>query len=179
MSSVVKSVGKILLIVFVVLYFIMEIFVTACLLNFNDYRVTEFGNKSLLLLDEDVTEAYTKGDLVVVTKNDGSDVLEGDGIFFYNPGENYTVNYATVTSIEEHANKTYTFKIGNSVSVYNDYYIGKDTKVFNNVGSVLRFLESKWGFLLLIVLPTLIAVIYEVYVIIIEIIEIKKEVDNA
>lgn len=179
MSSVVKSVGKILLMVFIVLYFLMEIFVTVCLLNFNDYRVTVFGKNSLLLLDEDVTETYTKGDLVVVTKDDGSDVIEGDGIFFYNPGENYTVNYAIVTGIEEHNNKTYTFKIGNSVNVYNDYYIGKDTKVYNNVGGVLRFLESKWGFLLLIVLPTLIAVIYEVYVIIIEIIEIKKEVDNA
>ena len=42
----------------------------------------------------------------------------------------------------------------------------------------MRLLESKWGFLLLIVLPTMIAVIYEFYAIIVEIIEFKKEVDN-
>ena len=59
-----------------------------------------------------------------------------------------------------------------------DYYIGKNTKVYKRIGGIMRFLESKWGFLLLIVLPTMIAVIYEFYAIIVEIIEFKKEVDN-
>ena len=56
--------------------------------------------------------------------------------------------------------------------------VSKDTKVYKGLAGPVRLLESKWGFLLLIVLPTMIAVIYEFYAIIVEIIEFKKEVDN-
>ena len=178
MSNTLKSIGKILLIIFIVIYLLVELFLAICLLNYNDYRITTFGNKSLLLLDEDLDKNYKKNDLVVVTKGDGSEVSIGNSIFFYNPGENFTVNYAEVTDIVPHSNKTYTFKIGNTHNVYMDYYIGKNTKVYKRIGGVMRFLESKWGFLLLIVLPTMIAVIYEFYAIIVEIIEFKKEVDN-
>ena len=160
------------------IYFIIAIFVTICLLNFNDYRITVFGNKSLLLIKDDLGDNYKKNDLLVVTKDDGSSVREGDSIFFYNASLNYTVNYAVVRSTEEHANGTYTFKIDGNHNVYTDYYIGKDTKVFRGLGGVLRVLESKWGFLLLIILPTMMAVIYEIYMIIIEIIEIKNEVKD-
>ncbi len=178
MSNTLKSVGKILLIIFVVLYLIIELFLAICLLNYNDYRVTVFGNKSLLLLNEDLETKYKKNDLLIVTKKDGSEVSAGDSIFFYNPGENFTINYAEVTDVIPHENKTYTFKIGTTHNVYMDYYIGKDVKVYKRIGGIMRFLESKWGFLLLIVLPTMVAVIYEFYAIIIEIIEFKKEVDN-
>ncbi len=178
MSNVLKGVGKILLTIFVVLYLLLEIFLAVCLLNYNDYRITVFGNKSILLLTENLDEKYKKNDLVIVTKGDGSEVKEGDYIFFYNPGQNYTVNYAEVTSITPHANKTYTYKIGTTHNVYTEYYIGKNTKVYKGIGGAIRLLESKWGFLLLIVLPTMIAVIYEFYAIIIEIIEFKKEVND-
>lgn len=178
MSSVVKSFGKICLMVVGILYVILAIFVTICLLNFNDYRITVFGNKSLLLLKDGLGDNYKKNDLLVVTKDDGSSVKEGNSIFFYNASLNYTVNYAVVRDTEKHANGTYTFKIDGNHNVYTDYYIGKDPKVFRGVGGVLRVLESKWGFLLLIILPTMMAVIYEVYMIIIEIIEIKNEVKD-
>ena len=92
MSSVVKSFGKICLMVVGILYVILAIFVTICLLNFNDYRITVFGNKSLLLIKDDLGDNYKKNDLLVVTKDDGSSVREGDSIFFYNASVNYTVN---------------------------------------------------------------------------------------
>ncbi len=178
MTGIIKGIGKILFTIIIVLYLLLEIFLAVCLLNYNDYRITVFGNKSLLLLTEDLDDKYKKNDLVIVTKGDGSEVKEGDSIFFYNPGQNYTVNYAEVTSISPHANKTYTYKIGTTHNVYTEYYIGKDTKVYKGLAGPMRLLESKWGFLLLIVLPTMIAVIYEFYAIIVEIIEFKKEVDN-
>ena len=178
MTGIIKGIGKILFTIIIVLYLLLEIFLAVCLLNYNDYRITVFGNKSLLLLTEDLYDKYKKNDLVIVTKGDGSEVKEGDSIFFYNPGQNYTVNYAEVTSISPHANKTYTYKIGTTHNVYTEYYIGKDTKVYKGLAGPMRLLESKWGFLLLIVLPTMIAVIYEFYAIIVEIIEFKKEVDN-
>ena len=178
MSNVIKSIGKILFIIIVVIYLMVELFLAICLLNYNDYRITVFGNKFLLLLNEDLDKKYKKNDLIIVTKKDGSEVSVGDSIFFYNPGENFTVNYAEVTDITAHNNQTYTYKIGNTHNVYTDYYIGKDTKVYRKIGGIMRFLESKWGFLLLIVLPTMVAVIYEFYAIIVEVIEFKKEVYN-
>ena len=58
MSNIFKGIGKILLIIIVVLYLVLEIFLAVCLLNYNDYRITVFGNKSLLLLTEDLDEKY-------------------------------------------------------------------------------------------------------------------------
>jgi len=177
--GILKSLGKILLIIFVVIYLLVEMFLAICLLNYNDYRVTVFGDKSFLLLTEKLDDKYEKNDLLIVTKGKGSDVSAGDSIFFYNPGENFTINYAEVTDVVDHANNTYTYKIGTTHNVYNEYYIGKDVKVYKKIGGIMRLLESKWGFLILIVLPTMIALIYEFYEIIIEIIEFKKEVENG
>ncbi len=176
--SLIKSIGKILFIIFVVLYLMVEMFLAICLLNYNDHRVTVFGKTSFLLLTEDIEDVYKKNDLLIVTKDDGTKVSSGDSIFFYNPGENFTINYAQVTEVVPHSNGNYTFKIGTTHNVYMEYYIGKSVKRYKNLGGVMRVLESKWGFLLLIVLPTMVAVIYEMYAIVIEVIEFKKEVNN-
>ena len=176
--NILKSMGKILFIIFVVLYLLLEMFLAICLLNYNDYRVTEFGNTSFLLLTEDIEHVYKKNDLLIVTKGKSNEVNVGDSIFFYNPGENFTINYAEVTEVVPHANGNYTYKIGNTHNVYREYFIGKNVKRYKKIGGIMRVLESKWGFLLLIVLPTMIALIYEFYEIVIEIIEFKKEVEN-
>jgi len=174
MKNTVKSILKVLLIVFLVLYLGIEIFVTVCLLNFNDQRVTELGNKSLIIVDEDFSKDYKKGDLLVVTKTDGSDVENGDYIFFYNPSNNYIINYAEVSNIVQ-TNGYYTFVVGNEYNVYYEYFVGKKVSKYAGVGSVLKVLESKYGFLTLIILPTMVGIVFEIYAIILEVIEIKKE----
>jgi len=174
MKNTVKSILKVLLIVFLVLYLGIEIFVTVCLLNFNDQRVTELGNKSLIIVDEDFSKDYKKGDLLVVTKTDGSDVDNGDYIFFYNPSNNYVINYAEVSNIVK-TNDYYTFVVGNEYNVYYEYFVGKKVSKYAGVGSVLKVLESKYGFLTLIILPTMVGIVFEIYAIILEVIEIKKE----
>ena len=175
MKSTLKSIGKILLSIFVVFYIGIEIFVTVCLLNFNDQRITEFGDKSLVIMTDNLSDKYKKGDLLVVTKNKGEDVVAGDYIFFYDPSSNYTVNYAEVSVAKESGVNSYTYTVGNGYSVYYEYFIGKDVKHYKYVGSILSVLESKWGFLLLIILPTMIAIIFEFYLIVLEIIDLKKE----
>ena len=52
MKNTVKSILKVLLIVFLVLYLGLEVFVTVCLLNFNDQKITVLGKKSLIIVDE-------------------------------------------------------------------------------------------------------------------------------
>ena len=48
-----------------------------------------------------------------------------------------------------------------------DYLIGKesDTIVINGWGYALSLLESKWGYLFIIIFPMLIAFVYEIYAI--------------
>ncbi|MBQ4030897.1 MAG: hypothetical protein II625_03995 [Bacilli bacterium] len=174
MKSTVKSILKVLFTVFLILYLGVEIFITVCLLNFNEQRITELGNKSFIIVDQDLSKDYKKGDLLVVTKNEGKDVEKGDSIFFYNPGEDFVVNFAEVTNVLE-ANGYYTYVVGNDYNVYYDYFIGKDIKKYAGIGKVLSVLESKYGFLTLIILPTMVAIIFEVYAIILEVVELKKE----
>lgn len=175
MKNTFKSILKVLLIVFVILYFGVEILVTACLLNYNDQGVTQFGNSTWIIVDEDINDNYQKGDLLVVSKGSGKEVVVGDYIFFYKPTDNFVINYAEVSNIID-SNGYYTYIVGNDYNVYYDYYIGNDVGIFKNVGSVLSILESQMGFLILIILPTMVAIIFEVYAIILEVIALKKDV---
>ena len=69
MKSTVKSILKVLLVVFLIIYLGVEVFVTVCLLNFNDQRITELGKKSLIIVDADLSKEYKKGDLLVAASN--------------------------------------------------------------------------------------------------------------
>lgn len=176
MKSTLKAMLKILLTVFAVLYVGVAIFVTVCLLNFNDQRITEIGNTSIVIVDEEFSNEYKKGDLLFITKDEkeAAKVVSGSHIFFYNPSENNVINYAEVKEVKE-INNYYNFILGDDYTVYYDYYVGTNPKVFKKLGTVLSVLESQFGFLALIILPTMIAIIFEIYAIILEVIELKKE----
>lgn len=177
MKSILKSILKILFAVFLVLYVGVAVFVTACLLCLNDQGITEFGDTSLVIADDDLSADYKKGDLLVISKGKekGAEVTEGDYVFFYNPSESYVINYAEVKEVHD-TDGYYTYVVGNDYNIYYDYYVGKDVVNLKGVGNVLAVLESQMGFLALIILPTMIAIIFEIYAIIIEIVELKKEV---
>lgn len=174
MKNTLKSILKVLLIVFLILYLGVEVLVTVCLLNFNENGITEFGDSSWVIVDEDFSEEYKKGDLLIVNKGNGENVEVGDYIFFYNPTENNVINYAEVFNVID-TNGYYTYVVGNDYNVYFDYYVGKDVKQFKGIGSILSLLESQMGFLILIILPTMVAIIFEIYAIIMEVIDLKKE----
>ena len=53
-----------------VAYAVIAIFVTVCLLSFNSYKVSEFGDKSFVLITDDgLSPDFQKGDLVIVNRN--------------------------------------------------------------------------------------------------------------
>ena len=54
----------------IILYVLLSVFITLCLLMYNEYNVTEFGNKILVMVENDTTGKFNKGDLIIVTKND-------------------------------------------------------------------------------------------------------------
>jgi hypothetical protein len=50
--------------------------------------------------------------------------------------------------------------------------------VYHKWGKLLSIFESRWGFMFLVILPTLFALVYEIYAIIEEAKEAKRELEN-
>src|SRR5574344_1061118 len=174
-----KKVLKVFLGIIVTLYILGAIFLTICLLSFNDYKISEIGDKSLIILENnELSDKYKKGRLLIVEKNPNKDIKVNDEIFFYNTYKNrVVVSMSTVEQKQKITDSETTFTINGKYEISSEYVIGKadTTKVYENVGTVLGFLESKWGFLLVIVLPVTLLFIYEIYAIVVEIKDPKEK----
>lgn len=171
-----KKIFKIIGIIFIAFYCLMTIGLTICLLNYNDYNITEINDKTLIIITDSELESnnYKKGDLVVVTKNDNSDIAIGDKIFFYDIDHNkeeVIINIGSVVNKEKITDTESTFTMNGEYLLSSEYVIGKtDTsKIYHGFGSVLAILESRLGFLFLIIFPILVLFIYEIYAVIREI----------
>jgi hypothetical protein len=154
-------------------YILVIIFVTICLLSYNDYKVTEFGTNTLVpVIDKDLEPDYTAGDLLIISKNRLAEVKIGDTVFFYRTymGET-TINYATVTNLERVTDTETTFTVSGDYQFSSSYFIGKTSTatVIPVVGRILGILESKFGFLFLGVFPSLIVFLYTAYTLFIEV----------
>ena len=168
------------------IYVIVVIFVTICLLSYNDYKVTVLGTTSIIpITDDNLKPDYALGDLLLVKRNKLSDVRVGDKIFFYRTRMGETsIYFAKVTNTERVTDKEYTYTVEGDYRLSSSTYIGKTSTatVVPKVGRFLSFIESKWGFLFIVVFPTLIIFLYALYSVVLEIkegdkeeIEIKKE----
>lgn len=168
-----KKVVKIFGLLIVAVYLVVAVFLTVCLLNYNKYHITELGKKSLIIVsDDDLEPKYVKNDLVVVYKNNNEDIKSGDYVFFYNAYQNQvSVNLGDVTGVRRVNEKEYTYTMEGNLQVSSEYVIGasKTSKTYNGYGKILATLESKWGFLLIIILPILVLFIYQIYAVILEV----------
>lgn len=152
------------------LYLIVVIIVTTCLLCYNEYNITEIFDRSLIIIDEDLND-YQKGDLLSVPKTTEEDLKVDEQILFYEIVDNQVaVNLGTITNIDKTSAKDTIYTINNNHDIYFESIIGKEdeAKNYDNLGTILGFLESQFGFLILIVLPTLLLFLYEIYRFIIE-----------
>ena len=155
-------------ILIIIIYVAVAIFTTICLLTFNEYRVSEFGDKTLVIINKDEEGTiYKKGDLVIVGKQGYEKADKGDTIFFY---DNDGIKIAEVVQKNDYGDSGVTFTIEGNYQVVKSDMIGtaNNSKVISKVGSVLSVLESKWGFLFLIVFPSLLAFLHEIYEFILE-----------
>lgn len=154
-------------------YILLIIFITICLLSYNDYKVTEFGKYTLLPVVDDYLEPdYKVGDLLIIEKNDLDDVKLGDIIFYYRTARGITtVNYSPVIELERVTDTETTFTAVGDVRFSSSYFMGKaDTiKVIPQLGKVIGLLQSKWGFLFLGVFPSLLAFLYTLYSVVAEV----------
>lgn len=160
---------KFLVNLIVIIYVIIAIFTTFCLLTYNDYKVSEFGDKSLVIIDEeDQGFDYKKGDLLIVGKDGYEKANIGDTLFFY---QNNIIKIAEIQEKKDFGEAGVIFTIDGNYQVVHEDVIGtsNNVKVISKAGKVLSVLESKWGFLFLIVFPSLLAFLHQIYELIMEI----------
>ena len=161
-----KTIGNCIIIIYVAI----AILVTVCLLSYNDKKITQFGTKSLVIISKNDDDfKYKKGDLVILDSENYEQAQEGDTLFFYN---NDNVKIAKITKRMDYGEAGVNYRVDEtSFEVIKDDIIGTSTneKVIGKVGGILKFLESKWGFLFLIVFPSLLAFLHEITELITEI----------
>ena len=168
---------KIITNILIIIYMIIAIFLTILLLSYNEFKVTEIGGNSLLVIkDNDLSPEYNKGDLVIVNSEDS--VKVGQKVFYYDSNDSkIKVREGVIEDVEQLTSKETAYTLEGEKKIAGKYLIGAtDTaKVMQNAGTMLGVLESKWGFLFVIVLPALLLVINQIGVVFAGIKEAKQE----
>ncbi len=162
-----SKIVKIILSVVITLYLIIVVFTTAFLLNRNDYGVSSFLGKYLVFVEEKNLEPkYKEHALLAITPVKGNTLKVGENAFFYDTYTNekkIKFNEVTKAEVVNENETTYTLKDNTRVS--SQYVLGneKTTSAFNILGSFLYIVQSRWGFLFIVVFPLFLAFIYEIY----------------
>ena len=149
-------------------YFIVAIFGIVCLLKKNEYGYPQFGKKVLFAVEEAIPEVkFEKGDLVILSKPNNSDVEIGDAVFFYDTEfSKNTLNLGNVTAREVINEEETTFTVpGKSFS--SEYLAGrvKDAAKYKTIGGILNVLLSRWGFFLIVIVPFFVMFMIEIFAI--------------
>lgn len=167
--KVLKIIKSIIMGVLLFVYFSFVIVMTVLLLNFNDYGVTEFGSTSLIIINDEISnENYKKGDLVVTEKKKINKLTVGEEIFTYKVDSkgNVSIDLGKIGNLypEEEA---LSFENGSTYSM--EFVAGSPKEVHEKIGTYLSVIESKWGFLFIVLVPSFLIFVYEVYSLIVEI----------
>lgn len=156
-----------------VAFFAFAIAITVLLLNFNDYGVTEMGETSVIIIKNQMTyDKYERGDLILVKSQSLRDIEIGDEMFIYkitkttNGKNKVNIDIGIVGAIHE-SDDAISLETGETYSM--EFIIGKADKVYNNVGKYLSIVESTLGFLFIVLIPSFLIFIYELYALIVEI----------
>lgn len=167
--KVLKIIKNIILGLLLFVYFVFVIAMTVLLLNFNDYGVTEFGDTSLIIINDEISnEDYNKGDLVITKKKKMEKMQVGEDLFAYKVDSkgNVSVDLGKIGNLypEEDA---ISFENGSTYSM--EFVAGTPETKYEGIGTFLSIVESKWGFLFIVLVPSFLIFVYEVYTLIVEI----------
>ena len=150
------------------LIIVYVIFITTCILFRNKYGYTDFFDKYTFVTISENSQRFLPnheaGDLLII-KNQQFSIDKGDVIYYYaTVNDEYIVRSGAVESITgDDISALYVLSDEDKTSVSNTRVIGKKVSVHPGKGSILDILESRVGFLFLVLLPILIVFIYQVY----------------
>ena len=170
---------RIIVSIVLLVFFAFTITMTILLLNFNKFGVTQFDDTSLLIIKKGFTsETYEKGSLVVVESKEIVDYQTGEEVFVYHLDGHGGVNIqlGVVGQVHEE-DDAITFSNGDTFS--SEFIIGTGEKIYPNIGKYLSIVESKWGFLFIILVPNFFLFVYQLYSLIVEIKYGKDDEENS
>lgn len=173
-----KMIKKCITIFLIICFLAFTIAMTICMLNYNKYGITQFGDTSLLVIKKEfASDTYKKGSLVIVENKLIKDYNVGDYVFTYHlDGQGgASVQYGKVGQVFYDDNAI-AYENGETYS--SEFIMGSGTKTYNTVGTVLSVILSKWGFLFIVLVPNFFLFIYQLYSLIIEIKYGKNEEEN-
>ena len=159
---------KIVIGVVVVLYLIIVIFTTSFLLNRNDYGVSKFMGKNLLLVSDGDLGPYSEKSLLIVSKESNDKIEKGENVLYYDTYSNeHKIKYNKVTNKEQVNENETTFTMEDNTIISGEYVLGseKTTTELSTLGKFLYVIQSRWGFLFIVVFPLFLAFMYEIYAI--------------
>lgn len=164
-----NKVVKIVLGVIVSLYLVLVVFTTSFLLHRNEYGVSKFLDNYLVFVEDDSLEPkYKKHSLLAIKPVDNEDIKLKEKVFFYNTyGTEHKIKLQQVTKKEKINEKETTFTMKDNSLISGQYILGTEssTSELGAFGQFLYIVQSKWGFLFIIVFPLFLAFIYEIYAI--------------
>ena len=160
----------------IVAYAVIAIAVTILMLSYNDYHCSVIGGYTFIIMEDDELEeqGYPEGALVLVKETKARNINPGDNIFLYRKitTSQFEIKYAEVILKDESKgeyNVTYVLEGGTVIDHLDVIGSTEDIIVVENLGTILSILQSRYGYLFLIVVVSFIAFLYEIYELIMEI----------
>ncbi len=150
-----------------ILIIIYVIFITSCILCRNKFGYTQFGDMTFITVNDNnakFIQNSESGDLLIV-KSQQTGLNAGDLIYYYvTVDEKYVVRTGVIESkTEDDYSALYVLNDEDKTSVASNRVIGKYVSFHKDKGKILDVLESRIGFLFLVLLPILIVFIYQIY----------------
>ena len=141
------------------------------------------GYTPMVVKTDSMAPTFLSGDLIFIRKCDTSKLKEGDIVCFHTIIQNeYALNTHRILEIDE-ANGVRSYKTKGDNNEVSDSHIISDGDIVgqyigkvSRLGTVMDFLSSSMGFLIVIVLPMLLFFIYQVYHLVMVTISLKKAI---
>lgn len=173
MKKVLKSIRNTIIGLFLFAYLAFIILISTLLLNRNDYGITQFGDKALILIDKQISnEKYPEGSLVIVKEQELSNLKINDEIFIYKTNKkdkSVQVVVAEIGKINLEATSPYIVLANDGTAWGEEFVAGTAHETYENIGMLLSFVESKWIFFCLLIVPCFFILLYEIHLVIVTI----------
>ena len=165
MKETIKIFFKLLLLVIAFIYFSIVIVLSLFILKENDFGVTVINNKSYILVNETNKNKNTEsGMLVVVESKDINKYVEDDELYVYESDkQNRVIVSSGFVESVENENEVYVTLKGRNASYREDIIIGVPVRKIPKLGGIIDFLKDRWIFLALIIVPSSLIVMYEIF----------------
>lgn len=122
-----------------------------------------FGYKPLTVLTNSMEPEISAGDMILVKEAGAAYVKENDIITFRTGDQKVVTHRAVQVTPEGFVTKGDNNNIEDSWKVKPDSLIGKVVTILPNAGYIAKFISSKLGFALFVILPFLLFILIEVY----------------